>query len=506
MRPALSLRGISKRYGQTQALSEAEFDVRHGEIHALMGGNGCGKSTLVQILAGVVAPDAGTICVGEEEFDARQNSPTNAQRLGLRFVHQHTSTFPDLTVAENLGLGHVFRTSNGRIAWRRQRGHAVDVMMKLGISIDPRTPLRELSPSLQMMVAIGRALQDEDDSVRRILVLDEPTAALPASEATMLLRHLEQSAAAGRAIILITHRLEEVLRAAHRGTVLRDGRTVATLEREQLDHERLVQLIAGQAIEKDVDRKRRDYSNARPLLEAEGLCWGDAGLKLHEGEILGVAGLLGSGRTTLLRSLFGAAGTAERAISLDGVPARLSDTRSAVRAGFGYVAEHRSQGSFPNLSVARNVAIADLVDGHIMKRVSARDERAEAKRLVDRFLIRTASEESQMMSLSGGNQQKVILARWLKRDPRVLLLDEPTQGVDVGARAEIHRLIRIGAEQGTAVVVVSSDFGELAELCDRVITINAGKITADLTGDEVNEDALNRAAYALMPSAAAKGS
>lgn len=496
---ALGVTGVSKSYGQTRALSDASLDVRHGEVHALMGGNGSGKSTLVQILAGVVAPDSGTVRIGGETLPAASLSAARSRQLGMRFVHQHTATFPELTVAENIGLGHGFINTHGWIAWRKQRRYAREVLERLGIDVDPRATLRQLSPALQVIVTIARALQDESESSRRVLVLDEPTAALPASEADMLLDHLRESAAAGRSIILVTHRLDEVIRVADGGTVLRDGRVVATLGSDELTHDRLVTLITGGAIAHDEGTPPAVRATERPVVEATS---GGARLDLRRGEILGIAGLLGSGRSTLLRSVFADGGVPAADLVIDGKPTRLRDPRSAMRAGIGYVPEHRSQASFPDLSVARNIAVSSLGDGSGVRRITSRSERASARDLVDRFSIRAASVDAPMTSLSGGNQQKVILARWLQRRPRVLLLDEPTQGVDVGARAELHASIRRAAGQGMALVVVSSDFGELEELCDRVLVLREGLVTAELSGDRVTEDAMNAAAYAQGMGAA----
>ncbi|HEY1853856.1 MAG TPA: sugar ABC transporter ATP-binding protein [Solirubrobacterales bacterium] len=493
----LRVEGLTKAYGETQALAGVSFELRRGSIHALLGGNGSGKSTAVKILAGVERADRGELAVGDERIDARAMTPGRAREAGLRFVHQQASTFPSLTVAENLAIGHGFpHDALGRVRWRAVRRRSRAVLQRFGIDADPSTPLAELGPASRAMVAIARALQDQEGEADGILVLDEPTASLPAEEVRLLLAALQRYAAAGQTILYITHRLEEVLDVADTATILRNGEVVATVDRGSVDHESLVELIVGRRVEWGLSQRSGEDRAGEPVLRASGVCGGrvrDASFSLAAGEVVGVAGLLGSGRSTLLRVIFGATPLEAGELELDGSAVRRRTPREAMRAGIAYVPEDRlSEGAFPALSVAENLAIT--VPGRYFGRGrwQRRRERREACGLVDTYGIKAGSIDSSFASLSGGNQQKVVLARWMQRQPRLLLLDEPTQGVDMGARAEIWKLVRGAVRQGAAALVVSSDFEELARTCDRILVMREGRIAAELRGEEINEESIDR--------------
>jgi ribose transport system ATP-binding protein len=499
---ALSVRGLAKAYGQTQALRDASFDVGRGTVHALLGGNGSGKSTLIKTLAGVVPADAGEFALAGVALDAAAQTPARARAAGLRFVHQQDSTFPELTIAENLAIGRGFETGfGGRVRWGALRRHAQEVLRRLEIDADPGAELGSLGSASQMMVAIARALQDQEGADDGVLVLDEPTARLPRHEVTLLLDALVRYARAGQTIVYVTHRLEEVVQVADRATVMRDGEVVATLERDAITHGRLVELILGAAGAELAGRHAGAAAGARPpagrvVLRAPALGREGASLELRAGEVVGVAGLLGSGRTALLRRLFGMGAGPPAQVEIDGRPARLRDCRAAMAAGVAYVPEDRTaDAAFSDLSIAENLSVATLPTYTRRGRVRRREEQAGARRLMSSFFVRAASEDAPLSSLSGGNQQKVVLARWLQRDPRLLLLDEPTQGVDVGARAEIHALIRGAVDEGAAALLVSSDFGELVSICDRVLVVRAGRVIADVAGAGLREDALNAVVY-----------
>jgi ribose transport system ATP-binding protein len=491
---ALALRGIGKRFGATQALDDVSLTFRPGEVHALVGGNGSGKSTLIKILAGVVIADVGQIDVGGERYDARDFTPARARAAGLRFVHQQSSTFAQLTVAENLAIGHGFdRGGAGRIRWRRQEETAREILDRFQIDADPRQAVGSLNAAKRTTIAIARALQDRDDADAGILVLDEPTASLPAAEVELLLTDLRRFAAEGQTILYVSHRLEEILTVADTASVLRDGRTVSSMPREELSLDGLAEAIMGRPIEQIVPPAVR--SSGGVVLEARDIRGGavqDATFSLRQGEVVGVAGLLGSGRSTLLRLLFGAEPIEAGELLLDGEPVSFSSPSEAMDAGMGYVPEDRSsEAAFPQLTVTENLSICVLPSYWRGGRLRHRQEHADARDLQREYLIRSASERSPLASLSGGNQQKVILARWMRRQPRVLLLDEPTQGVDVGARAEIYGLIRKVVEAGATVLVVSSDLEELAGLCDRVLIVRNGRLLADLDGAQVTDVELN---------------
>ncbi|MCW3002410.1 MAG: transporter related protein [Conexibacter sp.] len=499
---ALRVSGLAKAYGATQALRGASFDVHRGTVHALLGGNGSGKSTLIKTLAGVVPADAGEFTLAGVGYDATAQTPARARAGGLRFVHQQDSTFPELTIAENLAIGHGFETGfAGRVRWAQLRRRAQEVLARLEIDADPDDELGSLGSASQMMVAIARALQDQEGADDGVLVLDEPTARLPRHEVSLLLEALVRYARAGQTIVYVTHRLEEVIQVADRATVMRDGQVAGTLERSELEHERLVELILGEAGAKLVATHARAAADATAepgpvVLDAPGLGREGSSLQLRAGEVVGVAGLLGSGRTALLRRLFGMGSGAPTEVRIDGRPARLRDCGAAMSAGVAYVPEDRTaDAAFADLSITENLSVATLPTYARWGRMRGRDEKAGARRLMSSFFVRAASEEAPLSSLSGGNQQKVILARWLQRDPRLLLLDEPTQGVDVGARAEIHALIRTTVDEGAAALLVSSDFGELVTACDRVLVVRHGRVVAEVAGTDLREDTLNAVVY-----------
>ncbi len=488
---ALELEGMTKSFGSTRALVEVGFTVSAGRIHALLGGNGSGKSTLIKALAGVQAADSGTVTVGGRIFDARALTAARAWAAGLRFVHQQSSTFPDLSIAENLALGHGYETgAGGRVRWRRLRSRAGAVMDRFGIHADPETSVGELGPAMRTMVAIARALQDQEAAHEGVLVLDEPTASLPPAEVDVLLAAIQRYAEAGQTIIFVTHRLDEVLRVADEVTVLRDGHVAARLGREGLDHDALVAGIMGEAVEPE----RVERTGAAGAVFFRSVAPGGGAVEVRAGEVVGVAGLLGSGRTALLRSFFGA-GPRPVSVELDGIERRLNRPRDAIDAGIAYIPEDRTaDAAFGELGVKENISITLLHD-HWVGVFRTASERCAARQLMGSLSIKAASEEAPLGSLSGGNQQKVILARWLQRTPRLLLLDEPTQGVDIGARIEIHRIVRDLASRGAGALVVSSDSAELAALCDRAIVIRRGRVVDEVRAGDLTEEALNIAVY-----------
>jgi ribose transport system ATP-binding protein len=496
----LRVERVSKAFGATQALDDVSFELKRGSIHALLGGNGSGKSTLIKLIAGVEAADAGQLEVRGERHELRSMTPARAREAGLHFVHQQRTTFPQLTVTENLAIGRGFDTgAGGRIEWRRARRRAAAVLERFRIDAHPDQELGELGPATQTMVAIARALQDQDDDADGVLLLDEPTAALPAPEASLLLGALRRYADAGQAIVYVTHRLEEVFAVADRATLLRDGRVVDTVEPSQLDHESLVELIMGRTVEQ-IERLR-GRPEGRTILEARRISAGPLSpldIDLRAGEIVGLAGLIGSGRSTLLRALFGVRPLESGEIRIDGEPRRIDSPPEAMAAGLAYVPEDRqADAAFPELSVGENLSLTVIPDYWHRGMLNRRREHRDALGLFDSFLITAESDGAPLRSLSGGNQQKVVLARWLRRQPRILLLDEPTQGVDVGARAEIYELVHRAVADGAAALVASSDFEELARVCDRVIVLRKGRAVAELRdGDDLSADRIARCANA----------
>jgi len=494
---ALRVSDVSKAYGSTQALDDASFEVRRGRIHALLGGNGSGKSTLIKILAGVVPADRGSVEVAGVEYDARGLTPARAREMGLHVVHQQSSTFPDLTIAENLALGRGFEIGmGGRVRWSALRRRTAGVLQRFNIDADPDTQVGTLGPAAQTMIAIARALQDQEGEHDGVLLLDEATASLPRSEVDLLLAAVRRYAEAGQTIVFVTHRLDEVTQIADHATILRDGRVVATVDRGEFDHDSLVTLIMGQPVERLASRPVGS-SAGEPVLELRSTNGDGADLTVRAGEIVGVAGLLGSGRSSLLRGLFGLAPMPGRTVELDGRGVDVQGPRQAIAAGIAYVPEDRAaEGVFADLSVKENLSVTVLGRYWRGGWFSRRSEQRGARAVMDAFLVRAASADAPVSSLSGGNQQKIVLGRWLQRHPRLLLLDEPTQGVDVGARADIHRVIRNLVSDGAGALMVSSDFDELAAVCDRAIVVRAGHIVGEIAGADLREETLNVAIHA----------
>ena len=507
--PAVRALRISKRYPGTLALDAVDFEVGRGEIHALVGGNGSGKSTLIKILSGVLpAESGGTIEIGPHPAAVPTDKWTaeRARHAGVHVVHQDLGVFPDLSVMENLTIGRGYDSSlGGVIRWHAVRSRAEKSIRQFGIDARPTAPLRGLSQSNRTLVAIARALQDEvEGEPHGLLILDEPTASLPGDEAKALLSTMRRYADEGQAILFVSHRLDEVLQNSDRVTAFRDGRVVGTWATAEMDNDMLVEAIVGTAPGRafpdapisaaaspdapapSPDTPRTPAAAGVPRLALRGVAAGPlegVDLEVGPGEVVGIAGLLGSGRSSLLRVIFGALPIEAGSILIDGRAVVFRHSGDAVRAGVAYVPENRmGDACFPDLPVHYNISMAAISRYWSGWRLHHRRERSAARDLMTRFRVKAPSERVTIGSLSGGNQQKVIMARWLGNGPSLLLLDEPTQGVDVGARAEIHQLIRQAAQRGAAVLLVASDPEELAHGADRVVVLASGRIAATLRG------------------------
>jgi ribose transport system ATP-binding protein len=483
---ALQIDHLSKTFPGTRALNDVSLHVESGTIHCLLGGNGSGKSSLIKILAGVYQGDpGGTISVDGITERSDRTTPEWARSAGLHFVHQDLAVFDGLSVAENLAIGRGFpvRRFLGAIRWRTLNRRARAVLDRFQIQVDPKRLLGELRPADHTMVAIARALQDQSlAGDEGILILDEPTVALPSAEVDVLFNALRQYARAGQTILLVTHRLEEVIRIADRVTVLRDGSVTATLDAGQFDHGKLVELIVGRALDSEASAGVT-VEGEDLLLEVSDLSVGPlrgVTFGLRRGEVLGIAGLLGAGRTTLLTTLFGLTPMTHGTTRLDGRAAAFASVDQAMDAGLAFVPENRSDSAFLEMDLRENLSAADLPKYWHRFVLHQRREAEDARRSIAEFSIKAISEYQPFATLSGGNQQKAVVARWLRRKPRLLLLDEPTQGVDVEARGEIYRLVRNAVAAGTSVIVVTSDFEELARVADRVLVLAQGRIAAEL--------------------------
>jgi ribose transport system ATP-binding protein len=502
---AMEVVGLSKSFNGIYALIDIALTIQSGEIHSIVGGNGSGKSTLIKTLAGVQPADEGQLIVGEESYDLRRFTGALARKSGVHVVHQHRTTFASMTVAENLSIGRGFETSAvGSIRWRRTRTRAAELIDRFGIRATPDTLVSDLGPASETMLEIARALQDQDGSHGGVLLLDEPTAALPAHEVNLLLDALRGFSAQGQAVVFVSHRLDEVLRISDRVTVIRDGRIAGNLARPDLTRDAIVTAMVGRLPVSE--RFDVDPSASAPVVltatELSGGSVSSVNLTLREGEIVGVAGLAGSGRSTLLRLIFGAQASVSGEVLVDGSRLDRSDPALTIAAGVAMVPEDRARdAAFADMSVVENLSMAHLGRFTRFGRVSARSERWATQQAIGRFLVKAATPLMPIRALSGGNQQKIMIARWLIENPRVLLLDEPTQGVDVGARAELWEIIQIAAGEGMTVLLVSSEVEELAHLSTRILFMREGSIVAELHGPGLSADEVNSALHALNVAA-----
>ncbi|WP_368680764.1 sugar ABC transporter ATP-binding protein (plasmid) [Rhodococcus opacus] len=493
--PAVEMLNLSKSYGPNRALEDVSLTVQPGSIHALLGGNGSGKSTLIKCLAGVVSADGGTFRTPTREWHAQSQTPDLAKQSHFRFVHQQNTTFADLTVAENLGIGGTFkRGAFGRISWSQQRRHAQDVLDRFHIPADPRDSVEKLGAAVQMLIAIARAMQDSDHAAGGVLVLDEPTASLPRTEVDLLLSSLQGLVAGGQSILLVSHRLAEIERIADEATVLRDGRVVSRLDRENLSQDDLVRAITGKSETARAHPLRRKGGSVVLRYEPDD---GSLPLELRAGECVGIAGLLSSGRSNLLKRIFGALPRGNDVLTVADTTVPQGCSKAAMRAGIALVPEDRpAEALFPDMNLTENTSIANLGPHVRGLRVDASSERRKAEALIADFGVKAATVNLPLSALSGGNQQKVILARWMQRNPKVLLLDEPTQGIDIGAREEIHNLIARAVREGLSVLYVSSDFEELSEVSDRVVVVKSGRLVGEVAEGQINEEDLYQHVFA----------
>ena len=492
---ALRMRHVSKRFGGVRALDDVSLEVREGEVHCLAGENGCGKSTLIKIVTGVHQPEPGAEL---EVFGQRVtvSSPTLARASGIAVIWQDLALFPHMTVAENIGFDEMVgaRPRAARLGSIRQRAHAVMARLKVSFSLDAR--LSSLPIAQRQIVAIARALMSD----ARLLFMDEPTSSLTQSETDILLGIVRTLSADGVAVVFVSHRLAEVLDVAERVTVLRDGRLVGVYPTSDMSQSRLGELMTGHALDSVVSA--RDVSAAETVLEVEGLCREgdieDVSFRIRRGEVLGLTGLIGAGRTELAHAIIGMDPADSGSIRLDGVAIRPENIREAIELGIAYVPEDRlSLGLVQPQPIADNTVVAIL--HRLLGRlglISAKKKRKCVDHWIAHLAVKIGAPEDAVSTLSGGNQQRVVLAKWLATDPKLLILDSPTVGVDVGARAGIFRIVRRLAEEGLAILLISDEITEVYLNADRILHMADGRIRGEYDPHETTVAALEAQVYA----------
>jgi len=480
----LELDAISKSFAGVNALTDVHFDVRPGEVHALLGENGAGKSTLIKIMAGVHRPDSGTISVDGRPVTF--GSPRDATEAGIATVYQEPLVFPDLNVAENIFIGHSRRGLVTR--WGAMMRDAERILATLGVALDVKSPARGLTLAAQQSVEIAKAISLNV----RVLIMDEPTAPLSAHEVAQLFRIVDDLRARGVAIVFVSHRLEEVFELADRITVFRDGRLISTRTRAEATPQRAIADMVGREV--GLFKPRPPAKQGEVLVSVRGLgrqgVFAEAEFDIRRGEVLGFAGLIGSGRTDVALALFGINPATAGSIEVRGKPRTIRSPREAMSYGIAYLSEDRRQlGLSLPMSIAANISLPSLK--RYLTRlglVRTSEERATAEAFRKRLSIRTPSVELAVNKLSGGNQQKVMLSKWLNTRPSLLILDEPTRGIDVGAKAEVHAIISELAHEGIGIILISSELPEVLSMSDRVLVMREGRQMAILEREEATEE------------------
>jgi ribose transport system ATP-binding protein len=496
--PLLEMRGITKHFPGVTALDGVDFELERGEVHVILGENGAGKSTLIKMLSGAYQPDEGEILFEGEPV--RIPSAAVAQGLGISTIYQEFNLVPQLTVAENVFLGRQPRRL-GIVDRRRMREEARRLLERIKVRVDPDAPVSALGVAQRQMVEIAKALSLE----ARVLIMDEPTASLSGQEVQRLfeiVRGLKQEEVG---VIFISHHLEEVTEIGDRVTVLRDGKLVGQVP-ATTDHSELVRMMVGRSIEDQFPRRRPEIGDV--LLEVRDLSregvLEDVSLRVRAGEVVGIAGIVGAGRTELARAIFGVDPVDSREVRVRGERMRSGDLREAKHRGIGFVTEDRQgQGIVPPLSVAENLALASLERYTRAGLLNRRQERSQAEKMIEDLNIRTPGPDQEVRYLSGGNQQKVVIGRWLLADSEVMIMDEPTRGIDVGARVEIYELMNELTENGAGILMISSDLPEVLGMSDRILVMSGGRITGEFSAEDATQEKVM--ALATQASEAAVG-
>jgi rhamnose transport system ATP-binding protein len=489
--PLLELRAISKSYGGVHALADVSFAIQAGTVHALVGENGAGKSTLVKIITGVVEPDEGELLIDGEP--AWVGDAQTAHKLGIVAMDQEPTVFPDLSVAENVFAGRHPRSRLRTVDWGAMQSDAMRILRELGVDFGPDTPVRGLGVADRQLLEIAKALSTN----ARLLIMDEPTAALSPNEVENLFVTVRKLRDRGVAVIYISHRLEEVGELADTVTVLRDGRHIDTRPARELSHGEIIRLMVGRSLDALFPKEEAEIGDV--VLSAKGLTrrgiFADVSFELRRGEIVGLAGFVGAGRTEVAMSIFGVDPLDGGRLEIQGRPFRPRSPRAALHRGLAYLPEDRlHQGLVQPMSVSDNLSMAvlpELTPGGFLR---PRRERALARRFMEQLRIKATSPAQVVRSLSGGNQQKVVLGKWLAAEPRILILDEPTHGVDVGTKADVHRTISHLATQGLTILLISSELPEILGMSDRVLVMREGRLVAELSRAEATQERVIQAA------------
>ncbi|MFB4353984.1 sugar ABC transporter ATP-binding protein [Microbacterium sp. LS_15] len=485
--PILRVEGISKGFPGVQALKDVHLEVRQGEVLVLVGENGAGKSTLMKILSGIYTKDEGTITFEGQEVEL--TSPLQAQQLGVTIIHQELNLMPDLTVAQNIFVGR--EPKNGPfLSERRLNSQTAELLKRLDIRLDPRQKVGELTVAEQQMVEIAKALSFN----AKVLIMDEPTSALTDSEVETLFVLIEQLKAAGTGIVYISHRMDELRRLADRVTVLRDGAYIGSLEKSEVSIPKIIEMMVGRAIDEGTRPQAREHAGDPVVLDVQGLSTKsllkDISFQLHRGEILGFAGLMGAGRTETARAVIGADHRDGGTITIGGRTARISQPSDAVRHGVGYLSEDRKLlGLMLEQDVTFNTVLASLGSyANAIGWMGDGKAKNRTKDYVQQLRVKTPSVNQVVKLLSGGNQQKVVIARWLMRDCDILIFDEPTRGIDVGAKEEIYRLMQQLADAGKSIIVISSELPEILRVANRIAVFANGRITGTLRNEDASQE------------------
>ncbi|PYE22297.1 ribose transport system ATP-binding protein [Rhizobium sp. PP-CC-3A-592] len=493
MMPRLRFETISKSFPGVNALTDVSFEVAPGEIHGLLGENGAGKSTLLRILSGVFRPTSGTVFVDGQAVAFRK--PMDAREAGIAMIHQELQQVPHLSVAQNMFLGHSLTRLGGLLVSRReQEARAAEALSMIDDTIDPSAPISSLKVAQRQIVEIGRALLDK----ARVIAMDEPTSSLTPSEFDRLAEVIARLSASGVSIVYVSHKMDEVFRICQRASVMRDGKLVGMVDLKGTSEKDVIAMMVGRELMRE---EHNSFVTTTVKLEAKNLSSSskikDVSFKLHKGEVLGIAGLVGSGRTELLRLLAGADRLSAGAITIDGKTMNFTSPREAIAAGIGLVPEERKrEGIIPLRPVSTNMALASLSSFSSAGMIRTGKLRSTARDLLKRVNLRPFQLDRPIRLFSGGNQQKAIIARWLAARSQILLFDEPTRGIDVGAKSEIYHLIEDLAREGHSIIVVSSELPEVIRLSDRVLVMREGRIAATIPRDQLTESAI--VAHAIL--------